>query len=491
MNAQTFLNILSIREGSLKMDYDFLLHNVEDWKRSSDYQAISKSFEYYSDQQDILKDGHGRMELGYGGNLQPVKSSAIDKRIMDNQYALAVDKKKNYLFGKDVRLVSENRAYQEKITEIFDKDMMALINDTATSTILASEAYWYPYLDEQGNLRFEKWDPRQVYVFYKDQGKKQPDSFVRFYQTVYFNGKKEETVDHLDFYTPRGITQWRNGELIEELRPYVTINGAPSDYWEGRLPLIIWRLNPSKRIPFKGIKGAQDALNELKSQIVNNALEDERTTLLWIENYSGNAENETFDETQTRLRKKINDRGIIFTETIDGVGGGVRTIQINFDPEKRILVANMLKQTIVENLRSFDAKVFRDSGNPNMLNIKSAYSDMMEDASEMEKEFQVGLDQVIYFINRHYHLDGDVDFLFDKTMMINEGEQIDNINRSAELLSLKTRLAKHPWVDDVDQELAYLEQERKEEDEKMNPYQSTFPGSQQQKENPEKSPERK
>ena len=56
----------------------------------------------------------------------------------------------------------------------------------------------------------------------------------------------------------------------------------------------------------------------------------------------------------------------------------------------------------------------------------------------------------------------NVDIIFNRDMLISESEIIDNINKSSDL-SLESRLAQHPWVDDVQAEMDRIEKEKKNE----------------------------
>ena len=56
-------------------------------------------------------------------------------------------------------------------------------------------------------------------------------------------------------------------------------------------------------------------------------------------------------------------------------------------------------------------------------------------------------------------------------MLMNESEIIDNVNKSTDL-SLETRLANHPWIDDVDEELEKINKQKQEE---IDSYVSAFP----------------
>jgi uncharacterized Fe-S cluster protein YjdI len=64
----------------------------------------------------------------------------------------------------------------------------------------------------------------------------------------------------------------------------------------------------------------------------------------------------------------------------------------------------------------------------------------------------------------------DVDIIFNRDILISESEVIDNINKSQDL-SLETRLAQHPWIEDVEAE---LERIKKEKDEAVEQYGGAF-----------------
>lgn len=468
MISDQMLNFYRIQHHSLKIDYDFLSAQVRDYQASEEYQLICKAYDYYNNKHDI--EIEGRMQLGSDGQLEPV-TNAYDERLLDNQFAKCVDQKRNFLLGADFTLTGENESYIEKLNEVFDRKLRTKIANTATDTIIASEVYWHPYYDGEGNLDFKKLDRRQVLVFWNDDEKTDPHSFVRFYKTSFFDGISEKPVRHLDYYTPTGVTMWEDDKLIAENQPYTYVNGEAADYWEGRLPLITWRLNATGRLLFKGVKNTQDALNLLKSQLANIALEDARSTILWIENYGGEMEQGT--NGRKTLRQVISETGLICTVTVDGVGGGVRPISIEFEPEKRMMVVDMLKRTIVDNMRGFDVKDLRDASAPNQMNIKAVYSDLAEDAKEMENQLQSAFDDLLYFINRDLGTEGeDADIIFNKDMMMNESEVIEDVIKSKEVLPLQTLIEQHPWVIDVEQVMDQIKKERKEQYDEIMNYQS-------------------
>lgn len=107
------------------------------------------------------------------------------------------------------------------------------------------------------------------------------------------------------------------------------------------------------------------------------------------------------------------------------------------------------------------------NGNPNQMNIQSMYSDIDLDANGMETEYQASFEELLWFINMHLFNvglgdfeDEEVEIIFNRDMMLNEGEVIDNIAKSVGIISDETLVAQHPWVDDPQAELDRLEEQK-------------------------------
>ena len=92
----------------------------------------------------------------------------------------------------------------------------------------------------------------------------------------------------------------------------------------------------------------------------------------------------------------------------------------------------------------------------------------------METEFQVGFEELKWFIDQHliHQGKGDfseekVDFIFNRDFFINENAKIDNCVKSVGVLSQKTILSRHPWVTNVAHEMKEIEADKKAELEEM------------------------
>ena len=136
--------------------------------------------------------------------------------------------------------------------------------------------------------------------------------------------------------------------------------------------------------------------------------------------------------------------------------GNVSTLSVEVSAENYKVILEVLKKALIENARGFDAKDDRLSGSPNQMNIQSMYSDIDLDANGMETEFQASLEYLLWFVNQDMITKGQGDFtnedisiIFNRDILINESESIDNCLKSVGILSDETIVSQHPWTIDV------------------------------------------
>ena len=122
----------------------------------------------------------------------------------------------------------------------------------------------------------------------------------------------------------------------------------------------------------------------------------------------------------------------------------------------------------------YDAKDEKLAGTPNQMNIQSMYNDIDLDASDMETEYQAALDELLYFVDIHLQNTGAGDFTgdeakitFNTNLPMDETSTIMNAQNSVGIVSRRTIMEHHPWCTDLDAELAQLDLEEKEAQEKI------------------------
>lgn len=155
----------------------------------------------------------------------------------------------------------------------------------------------------------------------------------------------------------------------------------------------------------------------------------------------------------------------------------METLEINVNAGNYQVILELLKKALIENGLGFDAKDDRLAGNPNQMNIQSMYSDIDLDANDMETELQAAFADILWFACAYLAATGQGDFfgeevniIFNRDMLMDESNIIANCRQSVGILSDETIIGQHPWVDDVQQELARLAKQRQSEQAEYAPF---------------------
>lgn len=162
----------------------------------------------------------------------------------------------------------------------------------------------------------------------------------------------------------------------------------------------------------------------------------------------------------SEFRKNLAAYGAVKVRTVEGVEGGVETLSVEAGAENYKAVIETVKNALIENMRSFDGKDERLNGNPNQMNIQSLYADIDIDANDAETELKAAFEDIFHFVNIHLKNSGLGDFdgervsvIFNRDVLINETEAIENCVKSIGVISDETITANHPWTIDPAMEL--------------------------------------
>ena len=160
----------------------------------------------------------------------------------------------------------------------------------------------------------------------------------------------------------------------------------------------------------------------------------------------------------------------------------METLEITVNAENYKAIVEIFKKALIENAMGYDAKDDRLSGNPNQMNIQSMYSDIDLDANDMETELKAAFKNILWFVNAYLgnsHAGNfeneDVSIIFNRDILINETEAIENCQSSTGILSMETIIGQHPWINDPQQELERVKKEKEEQQQDIY-NQGVFPG---------------
>lgn len=437
---------------------------IAEWKASEQRDWIIKGQEYYGGKQDILEAY--RYTIGKNGAKKRL-DNLPNAHIVDNQFSIAVDKKVNYSFGQPftVKVADGQETVQKAIAPYLNLRFMRTLRKVALDAITGGVGYLSPYYNEHGQFCIKRMRAEDVRPYYSDEEKEIVDAYLYRYEIIEYVGEERKTRERYEFVSLKGVMLFedREGHLhkIEEHSHFRQQegNGAVTSNWT-RVPLIPFRYNDQEQGLLQRVKSLQDAINTILSTFQNNMEEDARNTILVLHNYDGTDIGE--------FREILAQIGVVKVADDETRKGGVDTLNIEVNAENYKAILSVLKAALIENSRSYDGKDERiSSGEPNQLKIKSMLLDMETDADGIETEFQPALQSLLWFIlqdagfkaKRDIGSEEDIEFEFNRDNLISETEVIANIRASEGLLSRRTLLEQHPWVDDVEEELKRLEED--------------------------------
>ncbi|WP_113674555.1 phage portal protein [Vallitalea guaymasensis] len=471
-------NIVNEDAAAKITDEQFIELEIQRFKVSKRRKEMIDGEKYHEGNHDILK--RKRTIIGENGELTVVENLP-NNRIVDNQYGKMVDQKKNYLLGQPIAFKTDNELYGKLLKKIFNKRFQRLIKNVGEDALNTGLGWLMPYYNEHGEFTFRRFKSYEIIPGWADTEHTILDYAIRIYEVIAYEGKQEKVIEKVEVYDENGIYRFviEGSKLVPDEEPfsnYFTTIDEDGDQvieqgWNwSKIPLIPWKYN-SKEIPLiRKVKGLQDGLNTILSNFQNNMEEDARNTILILVNYDG--------ENLGQFRKNLATYGAVKVKTVDGVAGDLKTLQVEVNADNYKAIIEIFKKAIIENAKGYDAKDDRLSGNPNQMNIQSMYSDIDLDANEMETEFQASFEELLWFVNVHLFNAGlgdyegeEVEVIFNRDILINETEVIDNVNKSVSVLSDETLVANHPWVDDPQAELDRKDEQKQKE---MDEYKDAF-----------------
>ncbi len=450
-----------IKEGAEKVlkPKEFVSREIQRFKASPERGWMIAGNDYYAGRQAILHKQ--RTAIGADGELTVIDNLPNNKNV-DNQYKKMVKQKVNYLAGKPFTVNCEDEAYADYLAQIFNRRFFATFKNIVKDSLNCGIGWLYVYYNEDGEFSFKRFRPWECIPGWSDADHTKLEYLIRFYNVDCYNGNRYEKQTKVEYYTLEGVDYFTyyNG-VLKPSEPwhtdYFSVNGATYNW--SKLPFVAFKYNDEEIPLIANCKSLQDGLNTILSNFSDNMTEDARNTILVLVNYDG--------ENLGEFRRNLATYGAVKVRSQDGVTGDLKTLQVEVNADNYKAIISIFKKAIVENCMGYDSKDERMSGTPNQMNIRSMYNDIDLDASDMETEYQGSLEDLLWFINMHLincgagnYTDETPEIVFNTDLPMDEGETLDNIQKSVGIISEHTLLSKHPWVNDVQAEIDTIEEEK-------------------------------
>ncbi|MDD4985902.1 MAG: phage portal protein, partial [Dehalococcoidales bacterium] len=329
--------------------------------------------------------------------------------------------------------IDEDRKF--RLAHIPSEQVIAVYNPEDAETLLYAVRY-YPVqaLSSKDELveviRAEVWDEKQVTYY-------QQNPETKAYELYVFRDGSVNPRPHI-------FTTLKYGNKVEQK------NGQG---W-GRVPLIPMYNNDEVMYDLQPIRRHIDVYDVVESDFANN-LEDIQDIYWILKGYSGENLDTFLQEVKKYKTLKISEEGDAKAESIE------------IPTEARKVALDRLNDDIFKFGRGFDPSKTGD-GNITNIVIKSRYTALDLKAAEFEAQCREFIDKVMFFLNRYFEITNeafrvqDYDVIFNRSQIFDETELLEANAAQQGAVSEDTRLANHPWVDDVAEEKAKMEAEKPE-----------------------------
>jgi SPP1 family phage portal protein len=268
-----------------------------------------------------------------------------------------------------------------------------------------------------------------------------------------------------------GLMPYNNFILVD-----AGVNRETNTYQHGmgEVPFFAFDNNNIHTDDLKNIKPLIDVYCKVFSGFVND-LEDIQEVIFVLTNYGGADLTEFLSDLKYYKTIKVENDG-------DGDNSGVSTLTIDLPVEAREKLLTITRKCIFEQGMGIDPDP-QNFGNSSGVALKFLYSLLELKSGLMETEFKPSFGRFIRCVCRVLNItikDDAVVQTWIRTMVQNDQEMAQIAQQSSGIISNETIVRNHPWVENVQDELDKLAEEKAAAQEEMMQQYDPF-GNQQKK----------
>jgi SPP1 family phage portal protein len=471
---------------------------IEDFSVDAKTRFMEVGARYYQGHHDILRHNFQQAEVydtiddpNNPGQKKDVVTTVINKNNsnMHNIHPFhqeLVNQKIGYVVGKPPTISVENDdAFEAAITEITtDEAFPDALSDWVKEASNKGTGWLHVYYDPDGALRYCIVPAGEVIAFWDSEHQTVLEDVVRFY--TYSIVKSGQTIKRykVEWWTANDVTYYIQDEqgnyLLDGTFP---VNPAPH-WWDvttvdateqsrqphswGRVPFVPLHNNSDDVSDLGmqdengqpcGIKSLIDAYDMISSSSTNDQID--LVALYWVLNGYGG-------EVASQIARKLQINKAV---AVDGADGSVTAQQVTLSVDERVSWLNMLRHDIYHFGMGIDTSDEQLGNNPSGVALKFKYTQLDLKANPLILKLKLALKDLFWFftddLNRRNGAAFDstkIVVTINKTMIVNDTEQVQMIMQSRGLVPDNILLAAHPLVDDANQAEKDLEKQQAMQD---------------------------
>lgn len=417
------------------------------------FDKCKEGKKYYSNKNDILEKGVCSTSKETVGD--DVLRHA-DNRVTHSFHPLLTDEKASYMFTYEPIIdVDDNENNVNSIVnEILGDNFSRKLKNLCIESTNCGVAWLHYWIDDKNQeFKFEKVNTEEVIPITDSSLEKNILEIIRYYDVSEYID--EETTAKKVY---RYIEVWNDKEFTKyklNAGATVPVNTETYTHQLGRVPFIKFANNMNETGDLDKYKKQIDLYDKVMSGYAND-MEDIQQIIYILENYGG----QDLDEFKTNLKRYKT----IEVETNDIQGkGDFRTIQIDIPVEARKVILEELKKQIYEFAQGLQQDI-ESFGNASGVALKFFYRKLELKCGVTETEFRGGISELVGAILRYKGIPyKKIQQTYTRNMISNDVENAQIAQQSVGVVPTKVILQNHPWIDDVDEAMKLLEEEKAEQ----------------------------
>lgn len=438
---------------------------IDEFNLSQERQLMLKGERYYKVENDILDRKMYRYE-----DEQPVlDETKTNHRLAHGFMHEFVEDKINYLLSKPFSMTCEDNNYLKLVQDTMGKRFQHRLTQIGREASNKGIAWMYVYIDANGQLKTMKIPSEQCIPLWIDNDHEELQAMIRYYQVEVYEGKEKKYITKIEYHEPDGVEYYiqdKDGEVILDAEmylsqsydggikiPHFTVNDVPGS-WD-KVPYIPWKNNDYELPDLQFIKTLIDDYDLTRSD-VSNLIADLRSLIYVLKGYGG-------ESLSQFMRDLAYYHGIQVDED-----GGVETLNPTIDIDAAAKHFEQLLKDIYRFGQAVDKGQDKLGNSPSGIALKFIYSGLDLKCNNLEDSFKWSFEQLLYFVNKFLQVtkkgipsDKEVNIIFNRDIAINEASAIEECKNSKGIISDRTIIANHPWVEDVDEEIKQITEENK------------------------------
>lgn len=368
----------------------------------------------------------------------------------------------NYVVGKKITI--------EGLKNDKTIDPNDFLTELATNAAKMGIAWLYLYV-EDGKLKHKVIDPYEVLPIWDTNFQDELVQLIRYYKVEVVTDKGATIRTRVECWDAEKVVYYIEDEqgilgldfifAVEAIQYHITTSSyvldnivAKTEQGWGMVPFIPLKFNRDLKPELTtSLKAMIDAFDSNISGFLDN-LEAVQDAILLIKDRSA----EEYEDLMFKIKKykalKVDDTG------------DARYLVLDFPFEARKMSKDDLKELIYDSARAVDiTKLTKGGGQITTAFIESLFFKLDQKGDEFIKRINEFLYLLYDFVNIYRtKISGEaiedveeLNFIYDKSRPDNIAEKVTTANSCKDILSLRTMLANHPLVTDVDEEIANIE----------------------------------